>query len=140
MPTLKPGDKAPAFTLVDQNAVNKPGPLDILPEVKGDREPVMRERLGALLRISTAGGAVQPSGWAALRAIWWPLPPRRISGDWYSPPPGLPGRFENLTVDPRVSMLIDNRSNQISDFQEAMAVTAEGRVKEAFGKAEKPDS
>ena len=33
-------------------AVNKPGPLDNLPEVKGDLEPVMRERLGWLFRSS----------------------------------------------------------------------------------------
>ncbi len=43
-------------------------------------------------------------------------------------------KFENLTVDPRVSMLIDNRCNQVSDFREAMAVTAVGRVKELSGK------
>jgi len=39
-------------------------------------------------------------------------------------------KYENLTADARVSLLIDNRSNQESDIHEATAVTATGRVDE----------
>ena len=35
-------------------------------------------------------------------------------------------KYANLTADPRVAMLIDNRSNKPSDFQWAMGVTATG--------------
>jgi len=42
-------------------------------------------------------------------------------------------KFDNLADDPRVSLLVDNRSNRESDFQEAMAATAVGRAKEVFG-------
>lgn len=40
-------------------------------------------------------------------------------------------KHDNLQAYPRVSMLIDNRSNQATDFMEAMAVTALGPVREA---------
>ena len=39
-------------------------------------------------------------------------------------------KFAYLAADSRVSMLIDNRSNQTNDFREATAVTALGRAKE----------
>jgi nitroimidazol reductase NimA-like FMN-containing flavoprotein (pyridoxamine 5'-phosphate oxidase superfamily) len=39
-------------------------------------------------------------------------------------------KYENLTADARVSLLIDNRSNQDSDIHEATAVTATGRADE----------
>jgi nitroimidazol reductase NimA-like FMN-containing flavoprotein (pyridoxamine 5'-phosphate oxidase superfamily) len=39
-------------------------------------------------------------------------------------------KYANLTADPRVSMMIDNRSNMPSDFQKAKAVTAAGRAEE----------
>jgi hypothetical protein len=39
-------------------------------------------------------------------------------------------KFENLAADPRAALLIDNRSNQIADFSDALAVTAVGRVVE----------
>ena len=42
-------------------------------------------------------------------------------------------KFANLSADSRVSMLMDNRSNQVSDFREAMAVTATGRAIEIKG-------
>lgn len=32
-------------------------------------------------------------------------------------------KFANLTQHPRVSLLVDNRQNQVDDFQQAMAVT-----------------
>lgn len=35
-------------------------------------------------------------------------------------------KYANLCADPRVAMLIDNRSNSASDFKRAMAVTATG--------------
>jgi nitroimidazol reductase NimA-like FMN-containing flavoprotein (pyridoxamine 5'-phosphate oxidase superfamily) len=39
-------------------------------------------------------------------------------------------KFHNLTAEPRVSLLVDNRSNRETDFQEAMAATAVGRAEE----------
>ncbi len=44
-------------------------------------------------------------------------------------------KFDNLERDARVSMLIDNRSNQEADFQEAMAVTLTGRASPLTGQA-----
>ncbi|MCE5275461.1 MAG: pyridoxamine 5'-phosphate oxidase family protein [Deltaproteobacteria bacterium] len=42
-------------------------------------------------------------------------------------------KYENIEGDPRVSMLIDNRSNEAADFHEAVAVTATGRAEEVPG-------
>jgi nitroimidazol reductase NimA-like FMN-containing flavoprotein (pyridoxamine 5'-phosphate oxidase superfamily) len=42
-------------------------------------------------------------------------------------------KFTNLTKDPRVSLLIDNRSNQETDFGEASAVTVLGTAMEVLG-------
>jgi nitroimidazol reductase NimA-like FMN-containing flavoprotein (pyridoxamine 5'-phosphate oxidase superfamily) len=39
-------------------------------------------------------------------------------------------KYANLSADPRVAMLVDNRSNQASDFRWAMAATATGEAKE----------
>ena len=39
-------------------------------------------------------------------------------------------KYANLSSDPRVAMLVDNRSNKPSDLRFAMAVTATGKVKE----------
>lgn len=44
-------------------------------------------------------------------------------------------KFANIDEDSRVSMLIDNRSNRVSDFHEAMAVTATGHASEMLGPA-----
>ena len=43
-------------------------------------------------------------------------------------------KFANLRSDPRVSMVLDNRSNRVADFRKAVAATALGRAKEARGK------
>jgi putative heme iron utilization protein len=42
-------------------------------------------------------------------------------------------KYSNLATEPRVSFLIDNRSNREADFHEAMAATAVGRAREAAG-------
>lgn len=42
-------------------------------------------------------------------------------------------KFTNLQNDPRVSLLIDSRSNGHVDFREAEAVTAFGQVRELVG-------
>lgn len=39
-------------------------------------------------------------------------------------------KYRNIASDPRISMLMDNRSNRESDFHDAMAVTATGRAEE----------
>ncbi len=46
-------------------------------------------------------------------------------------------KFSNLRSDPRVSMVLDNRSNRIADFQKAVAATVLGRAKEVRGKERK---
>jgi heme iron utilization protein len=43
-------------------------------------------------------------------------------------------KFVNLSRDPRVSLLIDNRTNDVSDFHNAMAVTATGSAHESSDK------
>jgi heme iron utilization protein len=43
-------------------------------------------------------------------------------------------KFANLEADPRVSMVLDNRSNRVVDFRKAVAATALGRAGEARGK------
>lgn len=43
-------------------------------------------------------------------------------------------KFANLEADPRVSMVLDNRSNRVADFRKAVAATALGRAGEARGK------
>jgi nitroimidazol reductase NimA-like FMN-containing flavoprotein (pyridoxamine 5'-phosphate oxidase superfamily) len=40
-------------------------------------------------------------------------------------------KYANLSADPRVAMLIDNRSNRVSDIRRSMAATATGECREA---------
>ncbi|MDH7499449.1 MAG: pyridoxamine 5'-phosphate oxidase family protein [candidate division NC10 bacterium] len=42
-------------------------------------------------------------------------------------------KYANLSGEPRVAMVVDNRSNQESDFREGIAVTATGVVRELEG-------
>jgi nitroimidazol reductase NimA-like FMN-containing flavoprotein (pyridoxamine 5'-phosphate oxidase superfamily) len=42
-------------------------------------------------------------------------------------------KYANITMDPRVAMVMDSRTNQIVDFQRAIAVTATGIVEEVKG-------
>ncbi len=51
----------------------------------------------------------------------------------YFSTPKATRKFRNLTRENRVSMLIDNRNNQVSDFHEAMAVTVVGDAFETSG-------
>jgi nitroimidazol reductase NimA-like FMN-containing flavoprotein (pyridoxamine 5'-phosphate oxidase superfamily) len=46
-------------------------------------------------------------------------------------------KYANISENPRVAMVMDNRSNQESDFHQAAAVTAIGVVKEAKGSEKK---
>jgi len=39
-------------------------------------------------------------------------------------------KYTNVTIDPRVAMVMDSRTNQKVDFQKAVAVTATGAVEE----------
>ena len=39
-------------------------------------------------------------------------------------------KFANITIDPRVAMVMDTRTNKKADFQRAVAVTATGIVEE----------
>ena len=56
----------------------------------------------------------------------------------YFATPKTTRKFRNLNQDNRVSMLIDNRSNETSDFHHATAVTVIGRARVIQG-AEKTD-
>jgi len=47
-------------------------------------------------------------------------------------------KYANISENPRVAMVIDNRSNQEADFHQAAAVTATGVVKEVEGPEKKP--
>lgn len=38
-------------------------------------------------------------------------------------------KYDNVTANPKVSLLVDNRSNDVSDFHLAMAATALGHEK-----------
>jgi nitroimidazol reductase NimA-like FMN-containing flavoprotein (pyridoxamine 5'-phosphate oxidase superfamily) len=42
-------------------------------------------------------------------------------------------KFANITADPRVALLIDNRANQEADFAEAAALTVLGSAREVHG-------
>lgn len=42
-------------------------------------------------------------------------------------------KFANLTADPRLALLIDNRANQEADFAEAAALTVLGSAREVHG-------
>ena len=42
-------------------------------------------------------------------------------------------KYANISENPRVAMVMDNRSNQEADFRQAAAVTATGAVKEVKG-------
>ena len=37
-------------------------------------------------------------------------------------------KFNNISQDARIALLVDNRSNQVTDFEEALAVTVTGTV------------
>jgi general stress protein 26 len=41
-------------------------------------------------------------------------------------------KFSNMIKNPRVTLLIDNRSNQSADFYEAIAAAAQGSVEEIY--------
>ena len=42
-------------------------------------------------------------------------------------------KYANISENPRIAMVVDNRSNRKSDFHQAAAVTATGVVKEMVG-------
>jgi nitroimidazol reductase NimA-like FMN-containing flavoprotein (pyridoxamine 5'-phosphate oxidase superfamily) len=46
-------------------------------------------------------------------------------------------KYANISKNPRIAMVMDNRSNQEADFHQAAAVTAIGVVKEVEGSEKK---
>ena len=46
-------------------------------------------------------------------------------------------KYANISENPRIAMVMDNRSNQEADFHQAAAVTATGVVKEVEGSEKK---
>ena len=47
-------------------------------------------------------------------------------------------KFANILENPRVSLLIDNRANEVSDFRNAVAVTVLGTAAEVSGDEKAP--
>ena len=47
-------------------------------------------------------------------------------------------KYANISENPRIAMVMDNRSNQEADFHQAAAVTATGVVKEVDGSEKGP--
>ena len=47
-------------------------------------------------------------------------------------------KYANISGNPRIAMVVDNRSNQEADFHRAAAVTATGVVEEAGGSEKEP--
>jgi len=58
-------------------------------------------------------------------------------GEVYFATPKTTRKFRNLNQENRVSMLIDNRSNEIEDFHHAMAVTVLGSAEVVQGSYKK---
>jgi len=46
-------------------------------------------------------------------------------------------KYMNMSVNPKVAILVDNRTNKIKDIDKAMAVTAMGAVEEVGGEERK---
>lgn len=67
--------------------------------------------------------------YASLVAFWAPDDLKSI----YFATPNTTRKFANLAADSRVALLVNNSSNQISDFHRAISVTAVGDGKEAVG-------
>lgn len=42
-------------------------------------------------------------------------------------------KYDHMAANPRVALLVDNRSNEARDLQEALAVTVTGRAREVRG-------
>lgn len=53
----------------------------------------------------------------------------------YFATPRATRKWANLTRNPRVSLLLDNRTNQVSDFRRAVAATILGTAREIDGAA-----
>ena len=56
----------------------------------------------------------------------------------YFATPNTTRKFANLMKDNRVAVLINNSSNQASDFHRAISVTAVGKAEEVVGSEKKP--
>lgn len=98
--------------------------------VKSDIEALVHGQQLAVL--STAGANGHP--YASLVAIVAEADLSRI----YFATSRATRKFANLTAEPHAAMLLENSRNQQSDFHEAMAVTAVGRVQEVVvGDAER---
>ena len=105
------------------------GPLDLLQKTGVDRERGLKKRLADLFRTQRlAVLSTQDNGQPYSSLVAFTAPPD-LRGLVFATSRST-RKFENLTADPRASLLIDNRSNQAADFQEAVAVTAVGKVAE----------
>ncbi len=47
-------------------------------------------------------------------------------------------KFANLSADNRVAMMVNSSTNQVSDFHQAISVTAVGKAKEVVGADKEP--
>jgi len=55
----------------------------------------------------------------------------------YFATPTTTRKFNNLTTNPRVALLINSSQNQVSDFHQAIAVTVTGEAAEMSGQSKK---
>ena len=100
--------------------------------VGADLEPGVRERLVELFRTQRlAVLSTQRNGQPYSNLVAFDATPD-LSWLIFATPRAT-RKFENLTAEPRASMLIDNRSNEIADFRGAVAVTAVGQAQELAG-------
>jgi nitroimidazol reductase NimA-like FMN-containing flavoprotein (pyridoxamine 5'-phosphate oxidase superfamily) len=104
----------------------------MVPESGADPEPALKERLADLFRTQQlAVLATQRDGQPYSNLVAFTASPD-LGGLIFATARST-RKFENLSADPRASLLIDNRSNRAADFREAMAVTALGKAVELTG-------
>ena len=91
-----------------------------------------RRQLGELFRSQNlAALSTQNSGqpYASLVAFYATDDLKHI----YFVTPKTTRKFANLTADHRVAVMVNNSTNQVSDFHRAISVTAVGKAKEVTG-------
>jgi nitroimidazol reductase NimA-like FMN-containing flavoprotein (pyridoxamine 5'-phosphate oxidase superfamily) len=96
-----------------------------------------RKRLGELFRSQNLAAlsthhAGQP--YASLVAFYAADDLKHI----YFVTPKTTRKYANLTADNRVAVMVNSSSNQVSDFHQAISVTAVGKAKEVAGADKQP--
>jgi len=108
---------------LDEKYPMEPVPGDQDEAVAGIRQLLAEQKLGVLSTCSEREPHASIIGFAVAQDF------RRI----YFATPRASRKYRNLLYCGRAALLIDNRSNQLSDFHAAFAVTATGTVSEPEG-------